>query len=940
MSLIALNAEAQKKKEEPPEAGAPRGEREPDQQPVKEEVRELNLAVGENQTIPATNVDSYSEGVRDVAKVRLTPDAAKFVILGEKPGTTTLLLMMKDKTQIKYAINVFARDMRSVEAELMQLLEGSPGIRVRRIGARLFIEGGVGSEAELKRINQIAELFPGQVESLVVQGGAAAARQINIRVDFFFVQYDSYGSYQFGVSWPGRIGGPGVAQASASYDLLAGAATSAQASVVDQPLPGLDMAARNGWAKVLKHSTVITANGSEAQFSSGGEQNYVVTSGLAAALTPIRFGTDVTVLPRYDPALRELEVKVSAEVMDLTPPVAAGTDLPGRNVSKLSTLVGLKLGQSIVLSGIRTRHAAPHHRRVAAAQRAAVARPIVRQRRRLEGRSRRRDFRRAERDRIDSERRSGNHQRSARPVRRLQRRHGRRERLGKEPGTRTRRAHERRTDETGGARSALTRRSHTRAKLMHVQVLIESKNGERRLESLSVQGALSIGRDADCTLCVPGELVSRRHARIELKSDTLRVEDTSSNGTLAGLAVLRKTATEVPYGTPIVIGQYALYIQPRVNGEAHPAPEPAALQPKAHVTVPGADTSELRREIHRRLLEHLDLASTETARLDDPGFRPKVLVGLRRIVSALEGELPPDLDRDQLIGEMADEVLGLGPLERLLADRAVTEIMVIDANTIYVERNGKIERSAAHFTDEDRVRAVIERIVTPLGRRIDESSPLVDARLPDGSRVNAIIKPLALRGSCITIRKFSRVPLTLDKLFELCSADAGDGTISDAQRRRQEEPRDFGRHRQRQDHVAQRAVGGDSLRRAHRHHRGLRRAATAAAARGFARDSARQHGGQGPVCDPRLGQERAAHAPGSDRGRRMPGRRSARHAAGDEYRPRRLADHDPRQFAGRGARTPRNAGIDGRRGAAVARDSRTDREQRALDRPAVATFRR
>jgi pilus assembly protein CpaC len=345
-------AQRRKDKEEAPEAV---DRDEPGAAPVaKEEVRELNLAVGESQTLPAANVESYSEP-RDVVKVRLTPDGSRFVLVGEKPGTATLLLLMKDRTQVKYTINVFARDMRRVETELMQLLEGTPGVRVRRVGARMFIEGGVSSEAEFKRIAQIAALFPGQVESLVVQGGVAAARQINIRVDFFFVQYDRNGSYQFGVSWPGRIGGPGVLQGSANYDLLAGAVTSAQASVVDQPLPGLDMAARNGWAKVLKHSTVITSNGSEATFSSGGEQNYVVSTGFAAALTPIRFGTDVTVLPRYDPTLGELEVKVGAEVMDLTPPVAAGTELPGRNVSKLSTLVSLKLGQSIVLSGIRTR---------------------------------------------------------------------------------------------------------------------------------------------------------------------------------------------------------------------------------------------------------------------------------------------------------------------------------------------------------------------------------------------------------------------------------------------------------------------------------------------------------------------------------------------------------------------------------------------------------
>jgi pilus assembly protein CpaF len=127
--------------------------------------------------------------------------------------------------------------------------------------------------------------------------------------------------------------------------------------------------------------------------------------------------------------------------------------------------------------------------------------------------------------------------------------------------------------------------------------------------------------------------------------------------------------------------------------------------------------------------------------------------------------IPQSVDRDRLVGELSDEALGLGPLERVLSDPLVSEIMVVDADTIYIERGGKLELSEQRFTDDERVRAVIERIVTPLGRRIDESSPLVDARLKDGSRVNAVIKPLALRGSCITIRKFAKVPLTLDKLI-------------------------------------------------------------------------------------------------------------------------------------------------------------------------------
>ena len=325
------------------------------EQVALERSEELSLAVGENRTLSAVDVKSFAEGVKGIADVRLTPDGSQFVIVGQKPGSTTLLLLKHDKTQVNYQINVSPRPMQSVERELLQLLEGSTGVRVRRIGARLFIEGGVSTEPELRRISQIAALFPGQVESLVVLGGAAAESKLNVRIDFLFVQFDRSKGYQAGVNWPAKIGGAKVGKLSADFDFLKGAATSAQASIIEQPLPGLDIAATKGWAKVLKHSTVITSNGSEATFSSGGEQNYVISSGLTAALTQIRFGTDVKVLPRFDSTSQELKVELEAEVMDLTPPVAAGTDLPGRNVSKLSTAVALKLGQSIVLSGIRSK---------------------------------------------------------------------------------------------------------------------------------------------------------------------------------------------------------------------------------------------------------------------------------------------------------------------------------------------------------------------------------------------------------------------------------------------------------------------------------------------------------------------------------------------------------------------------------------------------------
>lgn len=322
---------------------------------LTQDIQELNLSVGENKTLPATDVKSYSEGARGIVDVKLTPDSRQFVIVGQKPGSTTLLFIMKDGAQVRYDIHVFPRSMDSVQQELNQLLAGTTGIRVRRVGARFFIEGGVSTEPEVQRLQQIAQLFPGQVESLVVLGGAAAERKLNIRIDFFFVQYDKTYNHQLGVNWPGSIGGPQIGTLSAEYDIIANTLTSTQATVVNQALPSLDIAATNGWAKVLKHSTVITSNGSEAQFSSGGEQNYLLSTSFTNSISRVPFGTNVKVLPRFDPVTKELEVRIEAEVTDLTPPVAAGTNLPGRNISELSTLVALKLGQSIVLSGIRSR---------------------------------------------------------------------------------------------------------------------------------------------------------------------------------------------------------------------------------------------------------------------------------------------------------------------------------------------------------------------------------------------------------------------------------------------------------------------------------------------------------------------------------------------------------------------------------------------------------
>ena len=127
---------------------------------VVERSEELNLAVGETRSLSAGDVKSFTEGIRGIADVRLTPDSAQFIVVGQKAGATTLLLIKKDGSQLTYNINVFSRSPASVERELSQLLDGTPGVRMRRVGARFFIDGGVSNEAALKRIEQIAALFP------------------------------------------------------------------------------------------------------------------------------------------------------------------------------------------------------------------------------------------------------------------------------------------------------------------------------------------------------------------------------------------------------------------------------------------------------------------------------------------------------------------------------------------------------------------------------------------------------------------------------------------------------------------------------------------------------------------------------------------------------------------------------------------------------------
>ncbi len=182
------------------------------------------------------------------------------------------------------------------------------------------------------------------------------------------------------------------------------------------------------------------------------------------------------------------------------------------------------------------------------------------------------------------------------------------------------------------------------------------------------------------------------------------------------------------------------------------------------------DLLDLEDRIHRLLSDDLE-TKMEAGDLEGVPERDALAAQTRRVLEGEEVILTKD-QIEKLIRGVVDRIVGLGPLEPLLEDPAITEIMVNDVQNVFIERDGKIERVDVAFRDDAHLRHVIDRIVAPIGRRIDESSPLVDARLPDGSRVNVIIPPLAIGGPALTIRKFARDPFTLEKLISLGTINA------------------------------------------------------------------------------------------------------------------------------------------------------------------------
>ena len=289
----------------------------------------------------------------------------------------------------------------------------------------------------------------------------------------------------------------------------------------------------------------------------------------------------------------------------------------------------------------------------------------------------------------------------------------------------------------------------------------------------SLDHDLVIGRAQSADIQLSSWRVSREHARLVQTPSGWLLEDM---GGFSGVSVNgHKVSHYGPLGTEdeIEIGGYRLRLlsaekvlqKPESTQVASPvdltkansADEDAAMAHKA-------DEIAWRRQIHDRLLAMLDLRRKDVTGMSDEELLRETGLLIDEVIAELQAQLPASLDLIRLKELVLHEAIGLGPIEDLLADETVSEIMVNRHDQIYIERAGKLVKHPLVFTDARAVLSVIERIVSPLGRRIDESSPMVDARLKDGSRVNAIIPPLALRGPALTIRKFPKHSLTVEDL--------------------------------------------------------------------------------------------------------------------------------------------------------------------------------
>ena len=332
------------------------------------------------------------------------------------------------------------------------------------------------------------------------------------------------------------------------------------------------------------------------------------------------------------------------------------------------------------------------------------------------------------------------------------------------------------------------------------QIILKTPGAQGQKINLP-DGAFMVGADAGNHLCLNAPGVSRVHCRLTVRGTKLFVQDlNSSNGTFCNQnPVSSQEPVQVPPGAVLLIGSVQIEAVGTEKTEAPaapktPAPEPVLNEEERRLAasvqqaknssesdsvpvlavsgIPAAArpmVQENKKQAHAELLNRLNLKRLAMGEVTEEHLEEKAKKVIHEILLDLSIPLPPGVTREKIEKELYYEAIGLGPLETLIAMSTITEIMVNGPDHIYVEHKGVLYRTDMAFADNSQVMAAIERIVSPLGRRIDESSPMVDARLKDGSRVNAIIPPLSLVGPSITIRKFSKDPLKVSDLVSFGS---------------------------------------------------------------------------------------------------------------------------------------------------------------------------
>jgi len=305
-------------------------------------------------------------------------------------------------------------------------------------------------------------------------------------------------------------------------------------------------------------------------------------------------------------------------------------------------------------------------------------------------------------------------------------------------------------------------------------IIVKTKSGKKIKGVRCPTNECGIGKAGGNLVQLRGWKVSPNHAELHRTADGLFIEDMSGGNTLVNGVEIQRHG---PLRSADIISIGGFHITVGVDESVEGAYVEDVEDVKTMIGVqlhPEIEVDETlykkerfmwRNRLHEELLHMMDLRRTDIGAMDEDQLRHHIQTLIAEIIKDMEGKLPDDVDKDELAEEVLNEAVGLGPLEELLAQDDITEVMVNRHDEIYIEKAGKLTKSNVVFSSDNAVMSAIERIVAPLGRRIDESSPMVDARLQDGSRVNAIIPPLALRGPCLTIRKFSKQKLYAEDLI-------------------------------------------------------------------------------------------------------------------------------------------------------------------------------